>query len=714
MLHSPMSHKHNNRFFDEGHATMPNLRQPRLNYPVARMDDVVENYHGTPVADPYRWLEDTTAPETQAWVAAQQRLTQAFLENIPARELIKARLSELWNYPRLSVPFKAGTRYFFTRNDGLQNQDVLYMQQGLEGEPIEILNPNHLSEDGTVALVNQSYSHDGMLLAYGLSRHGSDWQEIRVRQIDAGQDHAEVLQWCKFTRLAWTHDNAGFFYSGYALPGGEPAPADQPVHRLYWHTVGTPQADDRLVYERPDRPELHFNPLISEDGQYIVLYVWHGAIPQNRIYYRAVHHDGTFIRLLDDADAYYAFVGNVGHVCYFLTNLHAPQGRIIAIDLDHPAREHWREILPPQADVIDFARLINDQLTVVFMHDAQHQLKLYTRDGVFVRTITLPMPGSIVGISGKCDEPEMFVGVQAFLHPTTIVRYDFTADALHPFHRPALSFDASVYETQQVFYTSTDGTRVPMFLTHRKGLRRDGEHPTLLYGYGGFAVNLTPFFAASALVWLEQGGIFAVANLRGGSEYGEAWHQAGMLANKPQVFDDFIAAAEWLIRERYTSSDQLAILGRSNGGLLVAACMLQRPDLFGAVVCGVPVTDMLRYHRFTAGRFWVPEYGNAETDPEHFRFLYAYSPLHNVRRGVTYPPTLITTGDTDDRVVPSHALKFAATLQAADAGQHPILLRVDIKAGHGLGKPVAKLLEEQADIYAFLCHTLRITLSNEC
>jgi prolyl oligopeptidase len=404
----------------------------------------------------------------------------------------------------------------------------------------------------------------------------------------------------------------------------------------------------------------------------------------------------------------------VGEVFYFLTNLDAPQGRIIAIDLDHPARERWQEILPPQADVIDSARLINDHLVVVSMHDAQHQLQLYTRDGVLVRTIALPMPGSIVGISGKCDDPEMFVGMQSFLHPTTIVRYDFTADALHPFHQPVFTFDASKYETQQVFYTSTDGTRVPMFLTHRKGLKRDGDHPTLLYGYGGFAVNLTPFFAVSTLLWLEQGGIFAVANLRGGSEYGEAWHQAGMLANKPQVFDDFIAAAEWLIRERYTSSARLAIMGRSNGGLLVAACLLQRPDLFGAVVCGVPVTDMLRYHRFTAGRFWVPEYGNAETDPEHFRFLYAYSPLHNVRRGVRYPPTLITTGDTDDRVVPSHALKFAAALQAADVGPHPILLRVDSKAGHGLGKPTAKLLEEQADIYAFLCHTLSIVLSHEC
>jgi prolyl oligopeptidase len=692
----------------EARTMTPSPHQPHLHYPVTRMDDIVEDYHGTPVADPYRWLEDVASADTQAWIEAQQRVTQAFLDAIPAREFIRVRLSDLWNYARLSVPVKAGARYFFTRNNGLQNQDVLYMQQGLDGEPVELLNPNDLSVDGTVALVNQSYSRDGTLLAYGLSHHGSDWQEIRVRRIDAPEDDTAVLYWCKFTRLAWTHDNAGFFYCGYASPGGGAAPAHQPVNRLYWHTVGTPQADDRLVYERPDRPELHFNPLITDDGKYLVLHVWHGAITKNRIYYRHVHSDGPFIRLLDEADAQYAFLGNAGQIFYFLTNLEASHGRVIAIDLDHPGREHWQEILPPQADVIDFARLINDHLVVVFMHDAQHEVRLYTRDGAVVRTLALPMPGSIIGMSGTCDDPEMFLGVQSFLQPTTIVRYDFIANALNPFHQPTLAFDASDYETQQVFYTSTDGTRVPMFLTHRKGLRRDGKHPTLLYGYGGFAVNLTPFFAASALLWLEQGGMFAVANLRGGSEYGEAWHQAGMLAHKPQVFDDFIAAAEWLIQEHYTCPEMLAIMGRSNGGLLVAACMLRRPDLFGAVVCGVPVTDMLRYHRFTAGRFWVPEYGNAETNPEHFRFLYGYSPLHNVPRGITYPPTLITTGDTDDRVVPWHALKFAATLQAADAGHRPILLRVDTRAGHGLGKPIAKLLEEQADIYAFLFHIFRI------
>jgi prolyl oligopeptidase len=693
---------------------MQTPNRPHLNYPTARMDDILEDYHGTPVADPYRWLEDPTSPETQAWREAQQRLTESFLGAIAARAALNARLTELWNYARTSAPIKAGSRYFFTKNDGLQNQDVLYMQQGLAGEPVEILNPNHLSEDGTVALVNRSYSHDGTLLAYGLSRHGSDWQEIRVRQIDAGQDYAEVLQWCKFTHLAWKHDNSGLYYSRQSEPGSVPGEEQDSVNRLYWHTLGTPQAADQLVYERPDRKDLHFSPFITEDGQYLILYVWHGAVPKNRLYYRAVDSDAPFIRLLDAADARYDFIGNADTLFYFHTDLDAPRGRIIAIDIAHPAREHWREILPQQDDVIAVARLINDHFAVGSMHDASHRLRLYTREGGFVRDIALPALGSIVELTGKRDEPELFLGFQSFRYPTTILRYDFTTAELTPFHTPTLAFEPSLYETRQVLYTSTDGTGVPMFLTHKKGLTRDGDHPTLLYGYGGFAVSMTPFFAVSPLVWLEQGGIFAVANLRGGNEYGEAWHRAGMLERKPQVFDDFIAAAEWLIRERYTSADKLAIMGRSNGGLLVAACMLQRPDLFGAVVCGVPVTDMLRYHRFTAGRYWVPEYGNAETNPEHFRFLYAYSPLHNVTGGVVYPPTLITTADTDDRVVPAHALKFAAALQAADAGEHPILLRIDTKAGHGLGKPTAKLVEEQADVYAFLFHTLKTALSAEC
>jgi prolyl oligopeptidase len=547
-----------------------------------------------------------------------------------------------------------------------------------------------------------------MLLAYGVSHGGSDWQEIRIRHIDSGRDYDETIQWCKFAGMAWKPDNSGFFYNRYPEPGSVPAVDQHAYNRLYWHRLGTLQSADQLIYERPDAKELGFHPRISEDGQYLTLHVSHAAIPHNRLYYRRIDSDGPFVRLCDDGEAKYTFLGNHGATFYLHTTAEAPRGRIVAVDVERPMREHWQDIIPEHDDAIAFVTLVSDHLAVVYQHDAHHQVQLFSRAGAFVRAITLPSPGSIVGLSGKQDGPELFLGFQSFLQPTTIWRYDVHTGVLSRFFESGSPVDASAYDTTQVFSTSPDGTRVPMFLTYKKELRRDGRQPTLLYGYGGFAVSLTPFFAASALLWVEQGGIFAVTNLRGGDEYGEAWHQAGMLANKQQVFDDFIAAAEWLIDHGYTSPADLAIMGRSNGGLLVAACMLQRPDLFGAVICGVPVTDMLRYHRFTAGRFWVAEYGNAEDNPEHFQFLYAYSPLHNVKNGVAHPPTLITTADTDDRVVPMHALKFAAALQPADAGHHPILLRVESKAGHGLGKPTAKVIEEQADIYAFLFQTLHM------
>lgn len=686
---------------------MSNPPDKTFNYPAARRDAIVEDYHGTLVPDPYRWLEDLTHPDTQAWIAAQNQLTRAYLDAIPDHTHVSARLTALWNYPRCSVPYRMGARYFFAKNDGLQNQDVLYMQETLAGEPVPILDPNQFSDDGTVALISQAYSQDGRLLAYGLSQSGSDWQEIRIRDLDTGQDAEETIRWCKFAGVAWKPDNSGFFYNRYPEPGSVPEEDQHAYNRLYWHALGTPQAADQLVYERPDAKELSFYPFVTEDGQYLLLHVSHAAIPQNRLYYCELNHGGPFVRLFDDGEAKYTFLGNHGTTFYIHTNLEASRGRIIAVDLTHPTREHWQEVIPEHHDTIAVATMVADHCAVVYKHEAHHRVQLYTREGAFVRDIDLPAIGSITGLSGRQDSTELFMGFQAFLYPTTILRYDVTTQKLTPFHQPNIPSDPSAYETTQVFYTSKDGTRVPMFLTHRQGLTLDSSHPTLLYGYGGFAVSLTPFFAVFPLLWVEHGGVFAVANLRGGSEYGEAWHRAGMLEHKQRVFDDFIAAAEWLTQHGYTSSDRLAIMGRSNGGLLVAACMLQRPELFGAVVCGVPVTDMLRYHKFTAGRFWVEEYGNAETNPEHFRFLFAYSPLHRVQSGVTYPSALITTAETDDRVVPSHALKFAATLQAADASPYPILLRVEAKAGHGLGKPTAKIIEEQTDIFTFLWHSLR-------
>ncbi|HZU65755.1 MAG TPA: prolyl oligopeptidase family serine peptidase [Ktedonobacteraceae bacterium] len=670
----------------------------------ARRDTVIENYHGTPVADPYRWLEDAGSPETLAWVEAQNRVTEGYLAAIPARSKIQQRLTELWNYPKYSVPIKKAERYFFSKNAGLQNQSVLYMQPALESEPVAILDPNTFSEDGTVALTNQVFSEDGTLLAYGVSSGGSDWQEIKIRQVDSGADYPEAIRWCRFSSIAWRHDNAGFYYNRLPEPGTVPAEDSSNYSSVWWHTPGTAQSQDTLIYERPDAKELSFSPFITDDGTYLMLHVWHGTDPENRVYYRKVASDEPFIRLLDEADASYDFLGNTGTLFYFQTNLDAPRGRIIAIDSERPERENWQELVPQQADAIAFALVVNDQFVVTYLHDAHHQMKIFNLDGTYVRDIPLPALGSIFGVSGRPHDTEMFLDFSSFLYASSIFRYDFTTGALSLWHGADLKFDASGYETTQVFYPSKDGTSIPMFLTHKKGLTLDGNNPVWLYGYGGFNVSLTPTFAVSTLVWLENGGVYAVANLRGGGEYGEEWHQADVRERKQNVFDDFIAAAEWLIANKYTSIQRLAINGGSNGGLLVAACEVQRPDLYGAVVCQVPVIDMLRYHKFTVGRYWISDYGNAEASAEDFKFLYAYSPLHNVRAGISYPPTLILAADTDDRVVPAHAKKFAATLQAANTGHNPILLHIEMKAGHGLGKPTTKVIEERSDILAFLFH----------
>jgi prolyl oligopeptidase len=673
------------------------------------VDSVVDDYHGTRVADPYRWMEDAESQETVAWVDAQNRLLSKFMESAPARKKIEARLTRLWDYAKYSVPTKEGDRYYFSRNDGLQNQSVLYMLRNWQSEPKVVIDPNVLSRDGTIALSAQVFSKDGRLLAYGLSARGSDQEEIRIRNVDTGKDYLEVLLWCKFTGIAWKHDNSGFYYNRYPEPGSVSAQDQHNYNRLYWHALGTPQDDDVLIYERPDAKEYNFSPSITEDGKYLVLDVWHGTEPKNRLYYREVTDNGEFVRLLDEADAQYSPIGNDGSTFYIHTNLAAPHGRVIAIDVRHPERVNWKVIIPEREEIISFVSMVNNQFVVAYMQNAHQRLKIYDLRGTFVREIELPTIGSIAGLSGRPDEPEMFVGFTSFLYPTTIFRYDFNDNTLSPVFKSVVDVDPSGYETRQVFYNSKDGTRVSMFVVHKKGLILDGNNPTLMYGYGGFNFSVTPTFSVTRLIWMEHGGVYAAPNLRGGDEYGEAWHRAGILENKQNVFDDFIAAGEWLIKNGYTRQEKLAIIGGSNGGLLVTACMLQRPDLFGAVVGTVPVTDMLRYHKFTVGRYWVGEYGNAEENPEHFRFLYAYSPLHNVKKEVAYPPTLITTADTDDRVVPAHAKKFVATLQAADAGKNPILLRVETAAGHGGGKPTSKRISEQVDIYTFLFKVLGIS-----
>lgn len=673
-----------------------------LKYPVARTDEVVDDYFGTTVADPYRWLEDPDSPETQAWVEKENKLTYDYLNAIPVREKIKTRLTGLWNYSRYSIPQKKGERYFFFKNDGLQNQSVLYTQKTLKSEPAVVIDPNEFSPDGTIALSNLACSQEGTLIAYGISKSGSDWQEVKILNVDTSKEYDEVIKWCRYSSIAWRHDNKGFFYDRYPEPGTVKEQDQVNFNRVYWHKLGTPQSEDQLIYERPEAKELGFSPFITDDGKYLILNVWHGTDPKNRVYYREVESDEPFIHLLDKADAGYTFIDNLDSLFYFQTDLDAPRGRIIAIDIKNPAPENWKEIIAEQREVLRFVRIINNQFVAVYMQDAQDKMKLYKLDGTFVKEMELPDLGSVRGLSGKRKDTDMFFGFTSFLYPQTIFRYDFETEKISPFNEPEIDFDLSEYETKQIFYSSKDGTKVPMFIVHKRGLTLDGENPALLYGYGGFNGSITPYFSISRLIWLENGGVFAVANLRGGGEYGEAWHQAGMLDKKQNVFDDFIAAAEWLIQNKYTNSKKLAVIGGSNGGLLVAACMVQRPELFGAVVCQVPLTDMLRYHRFTVGHYWVVEYGNAEANPDHFKFLYAYSPLHNVKKGVTYPPTLITTADTDDRVVPFHAKKFAATLQAAVARDNPILLRVETKAGHGGGKPTSKVIDEQSDIYAFL------------
>lgn len=674
----------------------------------ARRDNVVENYHGTQVADPYRWLEDDHSPETVAWANAQRQRTEQFLAEIPARERLRARLTELWDYPRYSLPLKAGGNYAFTRNDGLQNQAVLYVQEGLRGEPQVLLDPNTLSEDGTLALTNLALSKDGRFLVWGASTSGSDWQELRIRDVDSGEDLPEVLRWCKFSGIAWHLDGSGFFYDRLPAEGTVAHEDQNHYNRVYWHALGTDQAEDVLVYERPDWKELRFSAQVTDDGRYLVITAEIGTDPETRIYYRALGDEGPFTTLLDEADARYELIDNEGDAFLLLTDLDAPRGRVVAIDLARPEREQWRDILPEGDEALDVVQAAGNYLLVVSLRDAQHHARLYSRAGELVREIELPAPGSIEGVWCEPGDLELFLTFTSFLYPTTPYRYDLVTGELRALHPSALSFDLNDYETHQGFATSHDGTQVPVFVTHRKGLVLDGCNPTLLYAYGGFNVNIMPDFDTERLAWLEAGGVYAQAVLRGGSEYGEEWHRAGMLANKQNVFDDFIAAAEWLIEQGYTRSERLAINGRSNGGLLTAACLTQRPDLYGAVVCEVPVVDMLRYHKFTVGHYWTGEFGNAEANPEHFRFMYAYSPLHNVRAGVAYPPTLVTTADTDDRVVPGHARKFAATLQAAHAGDALILLRVETRAGHGMGKPTAKIIAERADVLAFLFNVLDV------
>ncbi len=682
--------------------------QPILIYPKTATTNQVDDYHGTKVADPYRWLEDDNSEATKAWVEAENKVTFDFLDKIPERTAIRERLTQLWNYERFSIPGQEGGHYFFTRNDGLQNQGVLYVINSLAGEPRQLLDPNALSADGTVALTSTGLSHDGNLVAYGLAKAGSDWEDFKVRDVRTGRDLPDEIHWVKFSGASWNKDNTGFYYSRFAEPKpGDELTAANYYHKLYYHRLGKAQSEDQLIYERPDHKDWNFDGGVTDDGRYLIINVAQGTDTRNRVYYRDLQTSGKVIELLNDFDASYSFVDNVGTVFYFRTDLNAPRGRVIAIDIARPERPNWREIIPQSANRIDGVSLVNDQLIVNYLQDARSAVKIFNRDGKFIRDIDLPGLGTAAGFGGKRGDTETFYSFTSFNTPGTIYRYDLVTGKSEIFRQPKIAFNPADYETKQVFYRSKDGTRIPMFITAKKGLKLDGNNPTYLYGYGGFDISLTPSFSPSILCWMEMGGVFAEANLRGGGEYGEDWHQAGMKLKKQNVFDDFIAAAEWLQANHYTRREKLAIGGASNGGLLIGACLTQRPDLYGAALPSVGVMDMLRFQKFTIGWAWTSDYGSSD-NPEEFKALYAYSPLHNIKPGTHYPPTLITTGDHDDRVVPAHSFKFAATLQAAQAGPAPILIRIETRAGHGAGKPTTKIIGEAADKWAFLVRELHL------
>lgn len=680
-------------------------------YPTTARVDHVDTYHGVTVADPYRWLEDDNSAETKAWVEAQNRVTFGYLRGVPEGEAIKARLTRVWNYERYGIPTRRGGRYFFSRNDGLQNQSVLYVAESLEAAPRVLLDPNQLSADGTVALTSFALSDDGQRMAYGLARSGSDWQEWRVRDVGTGQDLSDAVQWVKFSGASWSKDGQGFYYSRYDAPDeATRLTKANYYHKLYYHRVGTAQDQDVLVYHRPDQKEWNFGGTVSEDGRYLVISSSQGTSPKRRVFYLDLTTPGAEVKpLLTDFDAAYTFIDNDGTVFWFKTDLEAPRGRVIAIDLARPERGAWREVIPQAPETMTGCGTLNDQFVVTYLKDARSQVKVFDLTGRAVREVEFPGLGSASGFDGKRADTETFYAFTSYTVPGTIFRYDLTTGRSTVFREPKVDFEASAYETRQVFFHSKDGTRVPMFLTHRKGLRLNGRNPTYLYGYGGFNISLTPSFSPALIVWLEMGGVYAVPNLRGGGEYGREWHQAGTKLRKQNVFDDFIAAAEWLIANKYTSPSKLAIAGGSNGGLLVGACMTQRPELFGAALPAVGVMDMLRFHKFTIGWAWTSDYGSSE-QPDEFRALYAYSPYHNLKPGAKYPATLVTTADHDDRVVPAHSFKFAARLQECQEGSAPALIRVETKAGHGAGKPTTKIIEEAADRYAFLLRALDLKL----
>ncbi len=681
----------------------------QLEYPKAKKGDLVDDYFGTKVSDPYRWLEDTDSTETADWVKAENVLTTGYMEKLPDRVSFREELTKLLNYPRYTVPSWGGHRYLYRKNDGLQNQSVIYTLKELSDQPTVLLDPNQLAADGTMAVTGTTVSEDGRMLAYGVAASGSDWNEVRVRDIDSNKDLPDVVKWIKFSEPSWTKDSKGFFYCRFPEPKatGNQTFAKLAYQKLYYHLLGDPEEKDQLIYERSDDPDLAFNAEVSHDGRFLLMLVNKGTDERCLVYFKdfgdpkAPKIDAPFQPIVDKFEADFRVVGTVGNRLYVVTDLNAPRYKMVEIDLTNPSRDHWKVIVPESKDLLEDASLVGGKLVVKYLVDAKNQLFVFDLSGKQESEIGLPALGTVGSLSGDPDRPELFYSFTSFLYPTTIYRYDVGTSQNTVFQKPNVNFDPDQYETKQIFYASKDGTKVPMFIVGKKGLQLDGNNPVFLTGYGGFNISLTPSFSPSYAAWIQKGGVFALPNLRGGGEYGREWHEAGMKEHKQNVFDDFISAAEALIDAKYTNAKKIGIVGGSNGGLLVGAALTQRPDLFGAAVPEVGVLDMLRFQKFTIGWAWQSDYGSSDT-AEGFQYLIKYSPLQNIKPGTCYPPTLITTGDHDDRVVPGHSFKFAATLQAAQGCTNPILIRIETKAGHGSGKPISKVIEEQSDILAFM------------
>ncbi len=683
-------------------------QQQTFTYPETAKGDVVDNYHGTDVPDPYRWLEDDMSDETAAWVKAQNEVTFSYLETIPFRDALKKRMTEIWNYPRMGTPFKEGDLYFYGYNTGLQNQNIIYMKKSLEEEGEVFLDPNGFSEDGTVALAGLSFSNDHKYVAYGISKGGSDWREFFIKDVATGEDLNDHIEWIKNSGVSWYKN--GFFYTRFDTPAkGDELKGENKNAKAYYHKMGTGQSEDMLVHKDDAHPERSFHMGVTEDENYIMLMAYESTSGNSLAFKKAGLDDSPFTWIDEGFEDDYSPIGNHKNMLYVLTNNEAPLYRLVGIDLDNPAKENWVDIIPEhELNVLESATLAGGKIIASFIKDAYNMAAVYQLDGNLLHEVSVPGIGSIGGFSGKMEDKTAFYSFTSFNYPTTTFKYNIEENISEVFYAPEVDFDAETYETKQVFYTSKDGTMVPMFIVHKKGLEPDGTNPTLLYGYGGFNISMTPSFSTTRAVWLEQGGVFAMANIRGGGEYGEGWHKEGTKLQKQNVFDDFIAAAEYLIDENYTSSKRLAIYGGSNGGLLIGAVINQRPELFAAAIPMVGVMDMLRFHKFTIGRYWAVDYGSSD-DPEEFKYLLGYSPIHNISGDKDYPAVLITTGDHDDRVVPAHSFKYAATLQEKYTGNNPVMIRINTDAGHGAGKPTDMVIQEYTDVWSFIYKNIDYT-----